>query len=628
MDLRRAVRSLRGAPWVRGLRAAFLATAGLFLLYLLVANVILRTRLLRGWLDERPEDLFVEYASAWSLYPGHVAVRGLVLRHQDANIQLQLGLERASIHLSLWALTRRTLRVARIDAEGGTFRLRHKSVSPAGNEGRIRAFPRIEGFADPPLARPEEPNAKHQPWAVELTDIVATMREVWTMEYRYQGQASVTGGFRIRPRREVSVSPSVMITHGGVLSLGEHDLIRGGEGRVEATLDPFDPGALHGIDILRRLSGSVQQTGELATLASIADTYFPGRAVHLEQGAGPIEINTRLEHGVFQPGSRATYRSPDAVLTVGPIAVRGDVVTVAHVEGSPEAPAISAELTIRRAGASPTPVADTPRALQLEDVQAAITIDTADLVRVPEARVARAATSWRSAHVADLRAWQPIAPRGWSVEGGAATLAGRAVFDGGRLAGRLDATLTQVRLSMSTFGVTASGKVGSDVASADITEAIAFPGATADLEGIAVRLHGGHSEGLWLRARSRALEVTTAGSADAEIAIESGPGARTIELFSRMAHVPDVAADATSGTELRGRLHLRVRPQDVSLTVMEAKNGALEGRGRIRRTAAGTSGAFLVSVGPFRAGLEVARGGVSLNPVAGSAWLEEKLRQR
>lgn len=182
---------------------------------------------------------------------------------------------------------------------------------------------------------------------------------------------------------------------------------------------------------------------------------------------------------------------------------------------------------------------------------------------------------------------------------------------------------------MPTFGVKASGKVSSSVSSKDVTEAVVFQGLSADLHGIAVRVAGGHTEGLWMRARTRALQVGTEGSADADIAVESGPGARTVVLFSRLAHVPDVAADATSGMELRALLHVCTRPGDMSLTVKSAKNGALEGRGRIRKTTgAGMTGAFLVSMGPLHAGIELAGGVVSVRPLAGGGWLDEKLRER
>lgn len=621
------LRSLRGTSWARGLRVAFFGIAGLFVFYLLVANVILRTHLLRGWLTHEPEALFVDYRSAWSLYPGHVEVRDLAVRHQDANVQLQLGLDRASLHLSLWALTHRTLLVDRLDAKGGTFELRHKAVDPQGNEGRISAFPRIEGFADPPVVEPVDPKAERHPWTIDLPVITATMREVWTMEIHYRGDATVTGGFRVQPQREISVAPSVMITHGGTLSFGERALLRGGEGRVEATLERFDPRVVHGIDVVRQLSGSVQQTGELVSLASIADTYFPGQRLHLEHGSGLVEITSRVDRGVFQPGARVTYRSEDAVVQVGAVTFGGDLTATATVEGAAEGPVVHATATLAKGTAFPAASAPASHALELRELRSSVTFDNADIVRSRETKVTEAATSLTSAHVADLRAWQPIAPQGWTFEGGALTIAGRASYRQGKLDGRVDTQLAEAAIGNSRFAVRASGKVGSDLHSHAVGHTLDFSGMSADLEKIALRLDRGHSEGLWMRAQTRLLRVGTAGTADADIALESGPGARTVELFTRLAHVPDVAGDATSGTELHARLHLRVRPEDLSLTVNEAKNGALETRGRIRRTPGRTSGAFLVSVGPFHAGFDLTGSGVSVNPLAGGDWLDEKLRQ-
>ncbi len=623
----RFLRSLCGTAWARGLRLAFLGIAGTFVLYLLTANVILRTHLLRGWLDGEPEKLFVDYRSAWSLYPGHVEVRDLTLRHQDANVQLHLGLEGASLHLSLWALTQRTLLVDRVDAKGGTFLLRHKAVDPQGNEGRISAFPRIEGFADPPVTPPIDPAAKRHPWTVELADINASMREVWTMEIHYRGEASVSGGFRIQPQREIRVAPSVMITHGGTLSFGERALLRGGEGRVEARLDRFDPRVVKGIDVVRQLSGSVQQSGELVSLASIADTYFPGRDVHLEHGSGPVEIVTRVDHGVFQPGGRVTYRSEDARARVGAVMIGGDLATVMNVEGPAEHPIVHATATLAKGTAFPVASGPTSHALELRDVRSSVTFDDADIVRIGDTKVTEAAISLASAHAADLRAWQPIAPDGWAFEGGALTIACKGSFQHGKLDGRVDTQLAEAAIGNDRFSARASGKVGSDVRSEDVGKTIDFAGVRADLENIALRLDGGHSDGLWLRAQTQLLRIGTSGAADADLAVESGPGARTVELFTRLAHVPDVAAEATSGTELHARMHLRVRPQDLSLTVSEAKNGALETRGRIRRTPGRTSGAFLVTVGPFHAGIDLSGSGVSVNPLAGGDWLDDKLRQ-
>ena len=133
-----------------------------------------------------------------------------------------------------------------------------------------------------------------------------------------------------------------------------------------------------------------------------------------------------------------------------------------------------------------------------------------------------------------------------------------------------------------------------------------------------------------MRARFDRSIATTSGrsSFDTDIGVRSGPGARTLKLFTRMASLPDVAADAASGSELVASMHLQVRSGDLSLSV-SGKNGAMEGRGRIRKRAAtGPSGAFLLSVGPFHAGLDLHDGETAVVPLAGGDWLEEKLRTR
>ena len=620
--------------WARWVRIVGVAVAGVFLAYLLAANVILRTGLLRGWLNKDEQELRVQYSAAWSMYPGHVAVRGFSLRYQDANVEMEIGIDKARLVLSLWALTHRTFHVDRVDAEGVTFRILHKVESLEGNEGRVSAFPHIEGFQFPPVEKhvpkPAIAEEDYKLWTIDVAGITATAREVWTMEYRYRGDATVTGAFHLRPRRELWIAPSVMVTHGGVLSLGDRDLIRGGEGRVEASFEPFDVRVQKGIEVLRHLSGSVRQTGELATLASVSETYFPGTSVALERGSGPIDIDVHVEHGVFQPASRVTYRSGDAVVNAGPVRVESDVSLVAHVDGPPEHPLLALELETASAGVAPRArVASTKaRALDIQGAKATIALDNADLVA--ESHVTRASVVLPSARIADLRAWQPLAPEHSSFDGGAASFVARAEYQNGALDGRVDVALDRTRMTFPGLEVGASGKAWSNLESADPSKALAFPGAGADLTGIALRLRGGsaHAEGLWLRTRFKDTKVMTAGEADADIAVEAGPGDRTLELMTRLAHLPDVAADAAAGTHLSSLLHLRVRPSDVSLAVTQAKNGALEARGRVRRKTDTTTGAFLLSVGPFTTGVDIQGGEVSVRPLAGGAWLDERLRQR
>lgn len=622
--LARGRRDLRRVP--RWLRVVLHVVVGAFLLYLVAANVVLKTHLLRGWLSKDENKLKVEYTSAWSAYPGHVRVHDLKVRYQDSNIQMLIGLEHATLRFDLLAATKHTVRISKLSAEGTTFLMRHKVESLEGSEGRVAAFPPIEGFPDPPvekkIPKPPIPDEQYDLWTIELAEVSATVHEVWTMEYRYRGDGRLTGGFHLKPKRELWVAPSVMVTTGGVLSLGDQDLIRGGEGRFEAQIEPFDTREPKGVEVLRHLTARVRQRGELVSPGAISSTYSPKDSrLSFEKGAGPIAIDVDVVRGVVQPTSRVTFTTGDVVTKAPPVSIESDVQVVGHVETSGERPAIVVELNVARAKG--TPAAD------IRGVRAVLDVGNADLTAPFE--IARLTASVTSAHFGDLRAWQPIAPKDMTFDGGVADLSARADYRRGALDGRVDVNVDGARFTIGPFSMVSSGKIFTNVESEDVSRAVAFPGGGLDLKDIGLRLQGGHAEGLWLRARLAGAKASTghAASFDTDIGVESGPGDKTVELFTRMASLPDVAADVTSGTKLDASLRLHVGGGAVTLQVPRAKNGALETRGRLtKKKDTPLTGAFLMSVGPVYAGLELHDGKVSVRPLAGGGWLEEKLQKR
>ena len=131
---------------------------------------------------------------------------------------------------------------------------------------------------------------------------------------------------------------------------------------------------------------------------------------------------------------------------------------------------------------------------------------------------------------------------------------------------------------------------------------------------------------MWLEATSADARTVIAGRSDADIQVVSGPGDATMKLFTRLASLPDLAADVTHGRELAALLHLGVRPGTVTLDIGAARNGAIAARGRLQKPAGrGLAGALLVGLGPVGAGLSVRDGDVSVRPLAGKDWLKETL---
>jgi hypothetical protein len=602
------------------LRVVLYVVVGAFLFYLIAANILLGTHLLRGWISSEESKLKLDYRNAWSLYPGHVELRDVSLRHQDTKIQMLIRAERATLQIDPLALTKHTLRLSKLTTEGTSFRMREKVKRVKGLAERVRAFPPIEGFADPPIEH-NEPKAPtgSEPWAIDLADISASLREVWTMEFRYRGEGTLRGGFKIGPKHDVRVLPSMMLTHGGVLSLGNRDLVRGGDTRIDAEVAPFDVGASKGPEVLRHLSVAIHQHGELV-LPAVAATYLPEHTkLQLTRGTGPVTVDLAVEHGVLQPSTRVVFHTKAVAVKARSLSMESDLRLAAHVTRKAKKSTVILEASVGRATSTP---------LEIQGVRAMVDLGNADLVA--PFGIARASGVVTSAQSRDLRAWQPIAPAKISFDGGSATFSAHGEYrQGGALDGRLDLALDNACMTVGGVSFVSSGKVWSRVTSEDIAKALAFPDVGADLHDIVLRLPSSHVNGLWIRSRlSNTTLSTSPFGLDTDIAVDAGPGDRTLELVTRLASIPDFPAKAVSGSHLAASLQLGVRPGTVALAVTGMKNGTLEGRGRmVKRSGTPLRGAFLVGAGLSHTGLDLHGGRVSVVPLAGGEWLDKTLQQ-
>gem|GEM_PF-6857046 len=608
-----------------------LVLVAVYALYLVAGNVILGTGLLRSWLNGNPEKVKVEYASAWTPWPGRISVRGLSLRYQDDNLQMLLGLGTATVDIDLPALTNHTFRAKRLRATDAVFRLRNRVESLEGVAGRVAAFPPIDGFADPPVhprearkKKPPIPEDQYDLWAVQLDDISASIREIWTMEVRYRGAGSIAGGFKLRPRRDLSIAPSVVLLDGGIVSIGEEDLVRGNVSRIAANMDAYDVRVPKGTEVFRHLSATVHQSGEVVSLAGVARTYGAGSGVTVSGGAGSLASDVRIEHGVLLPESRASYQTSDVRVTTPVGSVASDVALVARVQQSAEKPTLLADATIGRAALRfPGARAD---AVDVRDAHATADLGNADLAA--SFSLAAVSVGVTSAYAANVRELQPLAPERVTFESGALGMSARGEYRDGRLDGRVEASLEAVRATLANVSLVATGKAFSNVVAKDVATSIVLPSSAVDLHDIAIRSGSGHAEGLWLRARTTTATISPkARTAHITIAATSGPGDRTMAFFTRMASLPDIAAEAAAGEDLTALMHVQLRPRDVLFTVEQAKNGALGGAGRLHKQAERPlTGAFLLTLGPARAGLSLDGGGMSVHPFASPEWLAEKLR--
>ena len=304
--------------------------AALELFYLLVANLILCTPLLKKFAAQG-DDVRVDYGSAYSLIPGRIEVRGLRLRMHDHNVEFEVAVERGTLDVSLHELFRKRFHALRVDGEGVGYRMRHK-LSHVGLEGpRVAAYPPIAGFPDPPLFRgppsPPIPDADYDLWEVKVENITAQVREIWILEYRYRGPGVARGSFLLRPARYYEVGPATLDLAGGSLHLGRDAVAERTKLHLRMVVEGSDVQKLQGLEPLNKVVADARGTFEGTDLRFL-DAYLGPHAGAVARGAGTIDFDLHLHHGSLVPPSTLSAHFGDAELRGSDFEVHSDKLTV------------------------------------------------------------------------------------------------------------------------------------------------------------------------------------------------------------------------------------------------------------------------------------------------------------
>ena len=312
----------RWAAWIGG------AIAGLIAIYLVGINMLVRTHLLRSALSADPEEMLVDYASAYSWIPGRVHVEGLKIRGSDWNIQWVLGIDKCDFNFSPLDFAHRRFHASRVRAEGLTFRVRLR-VDSATPE-HLAALPAVPGFADFPNRKPgpQPPpptDAQYRLWSIQLDDADARdVREIWTDTIRYSGKLRVRGRWIFRPMRWLDVGPAVVDAEVLDISYGPSALARGLKGSIDATVHPFDLRGHPGLQILEQVSTSLKLRG-LLRAGETLQVLAPVSGLAFVRGDGPLDASIRVDHGVLASGTRVSFESAESRTTSADLVVEGPV---------------------------------------------------------------------------------------------------------------------------------------------------------------------------------------------------------------------------------------------------------------------------------------------------------------
>ena len=267
-------------------------------LAVLATNVLLRTNLLRKLVNGDPDTLVVDYRGAASWFPGHLSFDSLTLRSRDHNVEFEAALQGVALRVSLTDLVGRRFHTTRVRAQKLEFRLRERLSREQATPARLARYPRIEGFADPPLLEttpsPSEPAGS--PWRVVIDDLaVASVEGIWIDAWKWTGEGNVSGAFELLPGREARVGPARLEVSAGELLHGHSKVAQRTSGAVWCELPRFDTQAYPGNDVWKLMSGGSELHGELAGLSFLS---ADESGLRFSGGAGTVREQVALKDGV------------------------------------------------------------------------------------------------------------------------------------------------------------------------------------------------------------------------------------------------------------------------------------------------------------------------------------------
>lgn len=575
--------------------------AGVELIYLLAANTLLSGGWLQGWIEG--EDLRMDYASAYTVWPGTVHLRQFELTLADTNVQLQLNIERATVAVSLHELLRKRFHALWAETHGTRFRLRHNVETSLGRGARLAAYPVVRGYDGLPLydardAREPSPPSDDD-WTIHMESVVARVSELWVLEYHYQGDAVATGAFELHPGQELRLWPSQLEIHDGTLSIQQTPVALELTASLQAEIARTDLTATQGAAIFDSLSVSLDAElgdGDLAALQAYLE---PNDDIVLS-GTCDASLALGVTRGAVAPGSYARVAAPRAAVSTPLGVLRGDLEVALHSTSD----AIVVSLVTDEFSGVET---GAPRMVELDAMLALEPLQLSQRLGVVDhslsvRRLDVPRLSWLSSFPARLRL------------SGAAHAAGQwRSRRGGDSTGWIRAGFSGVSVASDALAAQFDGELHSDM-TRDPRSLLVWTDVQLVLDGVLLS----HAD------ESAALGRVTASSAAMRLLEDQGALQGTIdwriedidpvlELFA-----PDLPAQLVGALAGLGQATARtaifMADEHQRIEVLGAESGALELHGTWQSRGAPAQARFFVDTGPVALGISIDDSGIDVDP--------------
>ena len=300
-------------------RRIFLALGALVLLspvlflvgYRIAAKRLLTGPALRAEINQKPEEIWIDWDEAVSTWPGRVSVKNLRIRGSDPNVEWIVILPEANLRYSLMPLLRRNFIVTQLRPVSIQFRLRQKLFPGKFTEEQAKQLPPIPGFSDPPLRKPDEklPEPESNPFTFEVQDVATDVfDDIWVDSFRYRGPSKLRGRFRLKPGERAQIGPASVEFGGGALEVAEKPAVTPLSGRLEATFADWDVQELTGNKVFRVVTAKVDLAGPTRGVDFLDGLLHLGRGVHVSGGPGRFSLKGEIDRGKASGAAEITAK--------------------------------------------------------------------------------------------------------------------------------------------------------------------------------------------------------------------------------------------------------------------------------------------------------------------------------
>ena len=294
--------------------------------YLVAANVFIRTGLLLDLINNKPEKTRITWDSVVTYLPGVATVTGFELRSQTRRNQVYVRVAEADARISLVKLAFKTIHIRGVDARDVDFRFRRRLDRPPkqGQEERepddpaaVEFWPDIPGWSNPPDPKPEDVypmKKKRRPWTIRITgaEVTGPIR-VALNAIRIEGQGSAGGGVTVKPRRTVTIHRGTLELEPATITVGPDVITDDMVIDADLRFETFPAKGAQIADVLSGLSGRLALHGRLGERAPLSQVITPGLSI---TGSGQLDVDLKLGHGEVRAGSEMAMTSGDFKLRI------------------------------------------------------------------------------------------------------------------------------------------------------------------------------------------------------------------------------------------------------------------------------------------------------------------------